>query len=75
MASEAAGWHGRRTAGWLVCHMTQWERHLLSEGVRGRKEGCGISVRPCNDDDDDLMGITRSVNRLTNEALSLMGLF
>ena len=54
--------------------MTQWERHLLSKGGRGREEGCGISVRPFNDD-DGLMGITRSVNRLTNEALSLMGLF
>ena len=45
------------------------------EGEREREEGRKdvASVRPCND--DDLMGITRSVNLLTKEAWNLKGLF
>ena len=58
----------RPSDGWLVGLSHDPVGKAPSLPGSEREEGCGISVRPCND--DDLMGITRSVNHLTNEALS-----
>ena len=55
-----------------MIHCTGKGTFSLKQGEGGRKDVAVASARPFN---DDLGGITRSVNLLTNEACNLMGLF